>query len=400
MNAVAQPIRLFGTAYGRKPATHDATLTEVGPGTPCGEFMRRYWHPVGLSERVTMERPERVRILGEDLILFRDRKGRPGLLYPRCAHRGTDLFFGRIEDEGIRCCYHGWLFSVDGQCLDQPCEKNGGEHRGKIRQPWYAVQERYGIVWAYMGPPEKMPLLPRWDILEDVAPGMKLHVTHSSLYAGGDDDVELVPCNWLQEWENVMDPFHIPVLHTSFSGVQFVPEMGVMPDVQWEYTDTGVRYSAYRKLEDGREVDRVTAAMFPYVRMVPNVQLRHGAASGVGWVVPVDDTTLRLCFAMKIPESENALPRSPNLRPWSKMTPAERQRFPGDWEAQVGQGPITLHSEEHLATSDKGVGMLRRSLLQQIKAVQQGRDPAGVIFDPAQELVRVEAGNFFRDVAQ
>lgn len=386
----------IGTAYGRKPGTHNALLTEVGPGTPCGEFMRRYWHPVALSERVT-DRPDRVRILGEDLIIFRDRKGRPGLLYPRCAHRGTDLYFGRVEDEGIRCCYHGWLFSVEGQCLEQPCEKNGGAHCSKIRQPWYSVQERYGIVWAYMGPPERMPILPRWDILEDIEPGMKLHVTHSSLYAGGDDDVEIVPCNWLQEWENVMDPFHIPVLHTTFSGVQFVAEMGVMPDVHWEYTDTGIRYTAYRQLDDGREVDRVTAATFPYVRMVPNVQLRHGKAAGVGWVVPVDDTSLRLCFAMKIPESENALPRSPNLRPWSQMTEAERQKYPGDWEAQVGQGPITLHSEEHLATSDKGVAMLRRSLQQQIKAVQEGRDPAGVNFDPAQELIRVEAGNFFRD---
>ena len=386
----------IGTAYGRKPGTHNALLTEVGPGTPCGEFMRRYWHPVALSERVTV-RPDRVRILGEDLIIFRDRKGRPGLLYPRCAHRGTDLYFGRVEEEGIRCCYHGWLFSVEGQCLEQPCEKNGGAHCDKIRQPWYSVQERYGIVWAYMGPPERMPLLPRWDILENVEQGMKLHVTHSSLYAGGDDDVELVPCNWLQEWENVMDPFHIPVLHTTFSGVQFVAEMGVMPDVHWEYTDTGIRYTAYRQLDDGREVDRVTAAMFPYVRMVPNVQLRHGKAAGVGWVVPVDDTSLRLCFAMKIPESKNSLPRSPNLRPWSKMTEAERQKYPGDWEAQVGQGPITLHSEEHLATSDKGVSMLRRALLQQIKAVQEGRDPAGVNFDPAQELIQVEAGNFFRD---
>jgi nitrite reductase/ring-hydroxylating ferredoxin subunit len=386
----------IGTAYGRQPGTHNALLTEVGPGTPCGEFMRRYWHPVGLSERVT-DRPTRVRILGEDLILFRDRKGRPGLVYPRCAHRGTDLFFGRVEDEGIRCCYHGWLFNVQGQCLDQPCEKNGGANRDRVRQPWYSVQERYGIVWAYMGPPDRMPILPRWDILEEIEPGMKLHVTHSSLYAGGDDDVELVPCNWLQEWENVMDPFHIPILHTTFSGVQFVPEMAVMPDVHWEYTDTGMRYTAYRKLDDGREMDRVTAATFPYVRMVPNVQLRHGKAGGVGWVVPVDDTTLRLTFAMKIPESQNSLPRSPNLRPWSQMTDDERQRFPGDWEAQVGQGPITLHSEEHLATSDRGVGMLRRALQQQIKAVQEGRDPAGVIFDPAQELVRVEAGNFFRD---
>lgn len=392
----APPSDLTGVAYGRPAGRHDAFLTEVGPGTPCGEFMRRYWHPVTLSERVTAT-PARIRILGEDLIVFRDRSGRPGLLHNRCAHRGTDLFYGRVEPEGIRCCYHGWLFSVEGRCLDQPCEKGGGANRERIRQPWYPVQERYGILWAYMGPPERMPLLPRWDILETIEPGLKLHVSHSSLYAGGDDDVEIVPCNWLQEWENVMDPFHIPVLHTTFSGVQFVLEMGVMPEVEWEYTEDGIRYTAYRKLEDGRELDRITAASFPYVRMVPNVQLRHGAAGGVGFVVPVDDTHFRLCFAMKIPEDQNALPRSPNLRPWSKMTEEERQRYPGDWEAQVGQGPITFHNEEHLATSDKGVGMLRRALRQQIKAVQEGRDPAGVNFDPEKVMIRVEAGNWFRD---
>nr|WP_279343696.1 Rieske 2Fe-2S domain-containing protein [Variovorax terrae] len=382
-------------AYGRKPPTHDALLTEVGPGTPCGEFMRRYWHPVTLSERVTAT-PQNIRILGEDLIIFRDGKGRPGLLYPRCAHRGTSLFYGKVEAEGIRCCYHGWLFGVQGHCLDQPCEPGGGQHKDKVRQPWYPLQERYGMVWAYMGPPDRMPVLPRWDILEQVEPGYKLLVTHSSLYAGGDDDVELVPCNWLQEWENIMDPFHIPILHTSFSGVQFVPEMGVMPSVNWEYTGSGMQYTAYRKLDDGREMDRITVAMFPYVRIVPNVQLTEGPSGGVGWVVPVDDTNHRLCIIMKVPESVDRLPRSPNLRPWSKMTPEERQMYPGDWEAQVGQGPVTQHSEEHLATSDKGVAMLRRTLARQIKAVQDGQDPAGLIFDAAQDLVRVPAGNYFR----
>jgi phenylpropionate dioxygenase-like ring-hydroxylating dioxygenase large terminal subunit len=106
-----------GTAYGRAPQHHDAEITEVGPGTPCGEFMRRYWHPVALAERVGPT-PQKLRILGEDLVLFRDRAGRPGLLYPRCCHRGTTLYYGRVENDGIRCCYHGWLFDVEGRCLD------------------------------------------------------------------------------------------------------------------------------------------------------------------------------------------------------------------------------------------------------------------------------------------
>ncbi len=108
-----------GCAYGRPAHHHDAELTEVGPGTPCGEFMRRYWHPIALSANV-VARPQQVRILGEDLILFRDGKGRPGLLTPRCSHRGTSLYYGKVDDNGIRCCYHGWQFDVEGHCLDQP----------------------------------------------------------------------------------------------------------------------------------------------------------------------------------------------------------------------------------------------------------------------------------------
>ncbi len=140
-----------GTAYGMPAPSYDRDITEVGQGTPCGEWMRRYWHPVALSANVTT-RPQKVRILGEDLIIFRDGKGRPGLLYPRCAHRGTTLYYGKCEDDGIRCCYHGWLFSVDGRVLDQPCEPGNASHNQElIRQPWYHVEERYGMVWTLHG---------------------------------------------------------------------------------------------------------------------------------------------------------------------------------------------------------------------------------------------------------
>src|SRR5262245_15614700 len=120
-----------GSAYGRPKPSYDAELTEVGSGTPCGEFMRRYWQPVAVSANVSMK-PQYVRILGEDLILFRDGRGRPGLLTPRCAHRGSSLFYGKVDENGIRCCYHGWQFDVEGRCLDQPCEPdNGKTHRDR-----------------------------------------------------------------------------------------------------------------------------------------------------------------------------------------------------------------------------------------------------------------------------
>ena len=123
-----------GRAYARaEPSSNDA-LTRVGRGTPMGELLRRYWHPIGLSADAAAT-PRRVRVLGEDLILFRDGGGRPGLLYPRCMHRGTSLYYGRIEERGIRCCYHGWLFDVVGHCLEQPCEPNGGAPKTRSNAP-------------------------------------------------------------------------------------------------------------------------------------------------------------------------------------------------------------------------------------------------------------------------
>ena len=159
-----------GRAYGRPTGSVDADLTSVGPGTPGGELLRRYWHPVAVSDEATNV-PRAIRILGEDLILFRDGTGNPGLVTPRCVHRGTTLLYGKVEDIGIRCCYHGWLFDSEGNCVDQPCEPERGQHRERYRQPWYPVQERYGLVFAYLGPADRQPALPRYDIFEDLAPG-------------------------------------------------------------------------------------------------------------------------------------------------------------------------------------------------------------------------------------
>ena len=121
-----------GTGFGRPPCTYIKSLTEVGPGTPMGDLLRRYWHPVGLASHATAT-PRQVRVLGEDLILFRDKAGRPGLVQARCAHRGTTLYYGKVEERGIRCCYHGWLFDVEGRCLEQPCEPEGGRMRDRVR---------------------------------------------------------------------------------------------------------------------------------------------------------------------------------------------------------------------------------------------------------------------------
>ena len=384
-----------GCAYGRPPQHPNKLLTEVGAGTPLGELMRRYWHPVGLSAQLR-DLPRKVRILGEDLILFRDRSGHAGLLYPRCMHRGTSLFYGRTEERGIRCCYHGWLFDVEGRCLDQPCEPDGGRHRDAARQPWYPVEERYGFVFAYLGPPERKPVLPRYDNLENLAHGEKLWCSLGGFGSTGDASLEVVPYSWLHMNDNVMDPFHVQVLHSTFSVVQFVPQFALMPRVDFFYAEHGVCYTAVRRLDNGQEVDRISTWLMPNIMSVPDVQLRPGHSSGISWVVPVDDSHYVQAMVSKIPEGVNFRGMMFNGKTWSEMSPEEHQRTPGDYEAQAGQGPISLHSEEHLVTSDRGIMMQRRLLMQQMEIVAKGGDPVGVSFDPANALVKIRSGNFYR----
>jgi phenylpropionate dioxygenase-like ring-hydroxylating dioxygenase large terminal subunit len=384
-----------GTAYGLPPATHDRTLTEVGRGTPMGELLRRYWHPVGLAGDAGSE-PRAVQVLGEELILFRDGQGRAGLLHPRCAHRGASLLYGRTEPEGLRCCYHGWMFDVQGRCVDQPCEPdNGSALRHNVRQPWYPVQERYGLVFAYLGPPERKPLLPRYDVLEQLAEGEFIEADDSSLGGGGP---QIIPCNWLQHWENVVDSFHVPILHGVFSGTQFVPAMAQMPRVQWTDVGRGVRAESWRTLDDGAPLHRVTEAVLPTLRVVPSPRLhRFGAVESIGWVLPMDDTHFRIYVAGRVTSAgEIGRMRSRmNGKFWWELSAEEHRRFPGDYEAQVSQGAIAAHSAEHLRTSDRGIALLRRLLRQQLAVVAAGGDPVGVVRDEASVEVRLaNCGNF------
>ena len=396
MNSEIRNVPITGSAYGRKPQHPNRLLTEVGPGTPCGELMRRYWQPIAESARLR-DLPQKVRVLGEDLVLFRDRTGRPGLLYPRCMHRGTTLFYGRIEDRGIRCCYHGWLFDVEGRCLDQPCEPDGGRHRDQARQPWYPVEERYGLVFAYLGPPDKKPVLPRYDNLESIAADEELWTSVGGFGATGDASLSVVPYSWLHMNDNIMDPFHVHVLHSTMSVIQFHAQFALMPKVEFFHADHGVCYSAVRQLENGQEVDRVSTWLMPNIMSVPDVQMRAGQSSGIAWVVPVDDSHYVLGMVMKVPKGSPRFEMRLEGKTWGEMSEADHQRIPGDYEAQAGQGPISLHSEEHLGTSDRGIMMQRRLLQKQIETVAQGGDPLGVSFDPASALVKIRSGNFYRD---
>ena len=388
-----------GSAYGLRPPTYDSKLTEVGRGTPMGELLRRYWHPIGVvADAGAAPRP--VRVLGEDLILFRDGQGRAGLVYPRCCHRGTTLYYGRIEERGIRCCYHGWLFDVEGHCLEMPCEpKPAGAQCQRVRQPWYPIEERYGLIFAYLGPPERKPLLPRYECLEVLQPGEFVEADDSSIGSGG---IEIAPCNWLQHFENVVDPYHVPILHGSFSGPQFVEQMNAFPKVRFEYSRHGVKSTSVRPGPDGKRFRRVTEAVVPALRVVPNPQVaRYGMVESIGWTLPIDDTHYRIYVAGRVREKgELTKFRSRyNGKSWAELTPEEHQRFPGDVEAQVGQGPITFHSEEHLMSSDQGISMLRILLQKQADIVAAGGNPVGVAFDAESAYVRFDAGQYLDEAS-
>jgi phenylpropionate dioxygenase-like ring-hydroxylating dioxygenase large terminal subunit len=363
-----------GSAYYLSAPSSDLDLVAVGKGTPAGELLRRYWHPIAVANEVK-DLPIPVRVLGEDLILFKTPRGEFGLVYPRCCHRGTTLYYGKVEDRGIRCCYHGWLFGTDGKCLDQPCEPNGGDKRENYRQPWYPVQERYGLVFAYMGPPDRMPALPRYDVLEQVPDGLKLVADGNTIPSGGPHSM---PCNWFQTHENVMDPAHVLILHQG----QFPDTLtNGFDELGFEPAEGRVYGWSITRLPDRSELRFSAEVVLPTVRIIPDPLLgTFGKSNSVAWALPIDDTNTRIFTAYKIPLNKPPIDSVNfraygNGRNWFELDAEGHQRFPGDYEAQCGQGDISFHSEEHLAWSDRGVAMFRRIFRQAIRTVQEGGDP-------------------------
>ena len=386
-----------GSAYDLSTPTYDEDLALVGKGTPGGELLRRYWHPVAVAGEVK-DLPVAVRVLGEDLILFRTPEGRFGLVYPRCCHRGTTLLYGKVEEQGIRCCYHGWLFGPEGHCLDQPCEPGRGQKRENYRQPWYPVEERYGLVFAYMGPLDRKPALPRYDTLEDVPAGMKLLADGNTIPAGGPDRF---PCNWFQTHENSMDPEHVPILHKG----QFPAAITKgFDDLGFEASEHGVFGWSTIVLPDGGELHFSAEVLLPTVRIIPDPFLgSSGKSHSVGWTLPEDDTNTRIFSVMKVPESMPPIDRTQMRgyggKNWFELDAEGHQRIPSDTEAQVGQGLITFHSEEHLVSSDRGVALWRKIWRQAVKQVQRGEHPP-LAYGADEITIEVRAASAFVSAAE
>jgi nitrite reductase/ring-hydroxylating ferredoxin subunit len=367
----------YGAYLHREVPQEDAELTHVGPNTPCGEYLRRFWQPVCFSDELK-DLPLRVKILGEELVAFRSGRGEVGLLELHCPHRGTSLEFGLVGADGIRCCYHGWLFGADGTILETPGEPADSTLKDRLFHGAYPTHEESGIVFAYLGPPERQPPFPVYDSL--VQRGSRLIPGRKYFY----------PCNWLQIMENTMDPAHTAFLHTIVSGAVFTEEFGVLPEVEYIETPIGMIYVGTRRVGDNIWARMVEAVLPNLQQVAPIWETGREERSFSGpmmsrWLVPVDDANTMFIEFRHLSEKEGDTPAwwadREIMLPGqlAAATYEEGQRHPGDYEAQVSQRPIAIHGLEHLAETDRGIGIFRNQLRRGIRAVKAGEDPLGII---------------------
>ena len=381
-------------------------LTRTDAATPCGELLRRYWQPAALSEESPPEGPPRhVRLLGEDLVLFRDDQGNPGLLGLHCSHRGADLSYGRLEDGGIRCIYHGCLYDARGNCLDMPGEPDGGNppRRAAIRHPAYPCCERGGVVLAYLGPGEP-PLVPDYEFL--TVPDHNRHVSKA-----------LQECNYLQGNEGNLDPTHNNLLHHPNRNLEhtgakkyqrFLGGRGAVPGLQSidaEVTDFGVRLCDMTAMGSDQKNLRIYHFVMPNLTMFPGpIQGRGGYSAR--WHVPIDDLhhwRYEFIFhregrlspevvrgtTTEVGEGYRPVQNRANryLQDRNSMKTESYSGIDGfgaqDGCVLEGAGAVQDRKQEHLVSSDRVIVAQRKLLMKAIGDVQAGKDPPHVIRDPA-----------------
>jgi phenylpropionate dioxygenase-like ring-hydroxylating dioxygenase large terminal subunit len=411
----------YGGYYTNRIAGHDPELTESGPGTPLGEYMRRFWHPVCMSMELT-DTPRFLKIMSEELVAFRDGSGRVGVLHAHCVHRGASLEYGAIQEHGIKCCYHGMVFDVDGACLHVPFpageEGEAEKYACSIRQGAYKAVERNGLVFAYMGPPEEEPPFPEWEGDFTVLPGDEL-VPYSNFQH----------CNWLQVQDNAADNYHPTALHAGknvvgghYQGTTFdevgAASMEVAPDMQFIPVQGGRSLAC----AGARRVDKDRLFIRVQHQVLPNLSL-HAYTSEDGskkklfsrfhivrWTVPVDDENSKMIgwrvmgpgidtrgvgkkewvgyesidflegqVAMRRPERfgeyklEDIPPIPPNHR--ERAHYKETQYAPGDYEAIISQRPIAVHALEHPTKFDAGLYMFRKLLRDAVRGTNPAAGP-------------------------
>ena len=369
---------------------HNELLTRTGTGTPMGELIRRYWVPALLSEEIPEPDcpPVRVRILSEELVAFRDSRGKIGLLGEHCLHRGTSLFYGRNEECGLRCIYHGWKYDADGNVLDTPAEPAGSDFKAKLKHTAYPTAEAAGIVFAYLGPREKMPLFPHYEWAR--LPKEQTYVTKG-----------LLECNYLQGLEGECDSSHLSFLHREFtaSGRRQLFALDSAPEYETEETDFGVRLIATRKAGPDNQYVRVSSFVMPVSCWVPARNRENHI------YVPHDDEhawRYDLVFLRDRKPAEEDLNRKTQIGPdyhrvrnlQNNYLQDRRRQATTDYTgienflnhdgcATESMGPIFDRSREHLGVSDKAVIAVRKFLINAVEEFQAGKEPPHIVRDPA-----------------
>lgn len=390
-------------------STYDnRALTEVGADKPAGKWLRRYWHPIAISDQWdglktlwvadpavefkgtrgtvtswgkalgTFEgKPTAIRILGEDLLLFRDRSGRLGLVGLYCSHRGASLAHGRIQQNGISCCYHGWCFDAEGSCISQPAEPHDSKLKERANIPAYPVQEMGGLIWAYMGKDEP-PILPRLEVLarEDGVRAV--------------ENFGLWPANYLQICENSVDQAHTGILHAGAEGERSDIWGTEIPETHWERTEFGIKSTQIR-----HSINNVRTSYYfnPTVNLLaqpwPGGKYKWPRFSAI-WRTPVDDFNTLIFSVVFTPYVDGKAPDLPKGLTFDITEQLHLHRIQ-DYEATVSQGPIYHRSPELLGRSDRGVVMLRRMVAAGIQAVENGEEPQCVWRDPAMNKIITHA---------
>jgi 5,5'-dehydrodivanillate O-demethylase oxygenase subunit len=373
---------------------NNKVLTQVGKGTPMGVLMRRYWQPMAAAEDMKNACTRRVRLLGEDLVLFKDRQGRLGLIAEQCPHRRASFAFGIPTQDGIRCPYHGWEYSAQGKCLNQPNEPDNCAFREKVATDAYPVQELGGVLFAYLGP-LPAPLLPRFDgFVVEGAIRMLGRV--------------VLPVNWLQIMENSLDPIHTEWLHGHQHEFQKEQE-GIKVAIsahhlKIDFKEFEFGITKHRLLEGHSEDDDDWKVGHPIV--FPNMlAVGNGDEKSRYYAfqirVPVDDThTLHLWYTAYMPPQGAVVP--PHLLEKVHTYEVPYQDAQGnyimdnvdgqDMMAWISQGAIADRSKENLASTDRGVALYRRTLRRELKKIEQGLDPMALVRDPVRN-VRIDLPN-------
>ena len=361
-------------------------LTRIEPGTVMGGVMRRYWFPICTVPELDEEPVRSVRVLGEDLALFRSEDGALGLVQERCPHRGASLVYGIPEEDGLRCCYHGWKYDRLGHCIEQPGEGNNN-FKDKVCIQAYPVQELGGLIFAYLGP-APVPLLPRWDLLVREDLEREIGVT-------------VLPCNWLQTMENSVDPVHLEYLHGRYTNYRAKrrgepPAAKVRHHEQIRFNVFEYGISKFRLLEgDSKDSDDWQIGhpvLFPNILAVGDSRTAE-----FQFRTPVDDTHTLYFWYWTRPRPVGAGPQDPHSIRVSE-NPYRQENGTlvtdtingQDMLAWVTQGAVADRSNERLGTTDTGVILLRKVLEQQIERVEQGEDPLGIVRDPAKNTPMIE----------